>query len=162
MAWRRVRHLSMTRRWLTTALSVMDLCAMDIEQIVYRNQSHANGAEVDIVAELVGLCYRSDLVPMGERIYETYRENFQERLSDVCILASTWTEDELEDAEDAVKDVLWTCYRNGRSETTGLIVYKIYKAQLPAKWYVEEFNNRQDMNGDLMAYYRRLCIRVPE
>ncbi len=147
--WSTARLRTMEKHWLDYAVDVLDLAEKDILMVVCSRVSGASEKEVDVVAQLVGLCYRMDRRNLGERIFKTYKARFVDSGSPMCVLASSWPGVALEGVKTGVLHVLGECRRRGR-DTTGLVVYRLYQSILK-----HTFGD----DAKCVSYYHRLSIK---
>jgi hypothetical protein len=150
----------MEKNWLDTALDMLEFAPNDVMSVTCIRWEKATPDEVDIVAQLVGLCYRSGHEEIGKRIYTSYRSRFQEHKSEFCVLASTWPKFPLVGVKDTVLFVLTRCKQKGREKVMGMEVYRMYSKQLTYPFHAD-----YEMNTffkQIVAVYRQLSINDRE
>lgn len=152
--WHTIKLRKMEECWLDAAFEALEFVENNVLAVVCIRVRQVDDTAVDMVARLVGLCYRSGHEFTGRRIYDTYKSRFQISGSKMCVLASTWYGTPLEGVRRSVIAVLRECSCWHREASMGLVVYRMYRHLLGPPVACPD-------DRDLLAEYRRLSINAP-
>ena len=128
--WEAERYCHMSDKWLHAAINVVDYVpeySQDVIRVINKYVWTADRDEVDIVAQLVGLCYRTNESGLGSRVYNLYRCRFEEIKSTMCIIASVWVEEVIPNAGKEALEAIRECEVRNRLKL-GQLIYSSYSS----------------------------------
>ena len=115
-------------QWLNTTLNFMlthrgDEITINWLSIIIHN-THFTYEKVDTVAHLVILLFKCNQNDNARQIYSLFNPMFHEHKTDLSIVASTWVDDEIENARDSVERVIKTFRIKGTPVDHVIALYK--------------------------------------
>jgi len=100
--WYRCRG-RLNEEWLTATFDVVfteggGKRVLDYLHLVDITDTVETDDDIDIIARLVALLFRGGENDLAAQIYDTFKDRFHKAKTEMCIWASTWVDDEIENA----------------------------------------------------------------